>query len=68
MMARFQRRQITLHDAPDQCEIHTKVIVRETIAHTGDCFHGISGRLSLVVSESCLTASPMISSVRMTAS
>ncbi len=33
---RFQRKQITLHDAPDQCEIHTKVIVRESIAHAGD--------------------------------
>jgi hypothetical protein len=32
----FQRRQITLHDAPDQCEIHSKVIVRESIAHAGD--------------------------------
>jgi len=29
-------KQITLNDSADQCEIHTEVIVRQTIAHSGD--------------------------------
>ena len=65
---RFQRRQITLHDSPNQCEIHAEVVVRETIAHARDLLPwDLRGR-SFVLSASRLTASPMISSLRMTAS
>jgi hypothetical protein len=34
--SRFQRRQITLNDPPHQREIHTEVIVRQTIANAVD--------------------------------
>jgi hypothetical protein len=33
---RFQRRQITFNDSPDQREVHAEVIVCQTIAHTRD--------------------------------
>ena len=66
--ARAHRGELPFHHAPHQVEVDAEVVVDELVAHAGDASPGYVGWALVRGGDSRLTASPMISKFRNTAS
>jgi len=56
------------HYIPDQVQVDSEIFVNEFVSHSRNLLHGMEGWEAVKEADVCLTAAPMISRLRTTAS